>query len=62
MCDGLCFAQKQMCQISDRGLLRSGHGKIDFIETAICYSGTAVEGVCITGAAIRFLVPVVSKE
>jgi hypothetical protein len=28
----------------------------------IIANGTAVEGVCVTGAAIRLIVPVVSKE
>lgn len=32
MCVGLCIAQKQMCQMRDRGLLRRGHGKNDLIE------------------------------
>src|SRR5665647_2473273 len=39
MCDGLCIAQKQMCQISDRGLLRIDHEGIYFIEIlCICYN------------------------
>jgi len=57
MSDGLCIAQKQMCQKSDRGLLRIDHEGIYFIE-GICYNGTAVEGVCVTSEAIRQLVPV----
>jgi hypothetical protein len=28
----------------------------------MAYNGTAVEGVCVTGAASRFLVPFVSRE
>jgi hypothetical protein len=37
-----------MCQMSDRGLLRSGHGKFDFIETGIYYNGPAIWGGCVT--------------
>jgi len=29
---------------------------------ALKHNGTAVEGVCVTGAASRFLVPFVSRE
>ena len=32
------------------------------LETAVTPNGTAVEGVCVTGAAIRLTVPFVSKE
>jgi hypothetical protein len=31
-------------------------------EAYICANGTAIEGVCVTGEAIRLIVPVASKE
>ena len=33
-----------------------------FTRARVTYNGTAVEGVCVTGAASRVLVPVVSSE
>jgi hypothetical protein len=36
--------------------------KYCLLGLAMPHNGTAVEGVCVTGAAIRFLVPVLSRE
>jgi hypothetical protein len=48
---------------SYRGFLIIDNEGIQFIEfVRICYNGTAIEGVCVTGEAIRPVVPVVSKE
>jgi len=59
---GLSVAQKQMCQISGRGLFGGCQG---VVYRADCHlinnNGTAIEGVCVTGEAIRPDVPVVSK-
>jgi hypothetical protein len=37
-------------------------GSHGIIALRLTHNGTAVEGVCVTGAASRFLVPVVSRE
>jgi hypothetical protein len=39
-----------------------GNHGIKIVQNRLKPNGTAIEGVCVTGEAIRLIVPVVSKE